>query len=62
MANCVEPDQTPQNAASDQELHGLLMPVLPSARATTVFLLVAVVHTFVQAPDVVRTMVMKSQV
>ena len=30
MANSVDPDQTPQNAASDLGLHGLLRPVCPN--------------------------------
>ena len=30
MANSIDPDQTPQNAASDQGLHCLLRPVCPN--------------------------------
>ena len=36
MANSVDPDQTPQNAASDLGLHCLLRPGCPKFRVITV--------------------------
>ena len=37
VANCVDPDQTPRSAASDQGLHCLLRHICPSFRIIAVF-------------------------
>ena len=38
MANNVGPDQTPRSAASEQDLHRLLMPICPNTKGKYVII------------------------